>query len=370
MGTIIARQRKDRTVGYTAQILIKKNGKIIHREAQTFDRRQAAKAWLARRETELAQPGALERPDNPKLLAVIDRYIADARRSLGSTKKQVLNSIKKHDIADRECDQIRSSDLVAFAQSLNVQPQTRQSYMSHLSSIFKIARPMWGYPLDQREMQDAMVVCRRMGITSAGNTRDRRPTLAELDRIMEHFETVRRHRPLSLPMNKVLAFAIFSTRRQEEITRIKWEDYDVDRVWIRDMKDPEKKKGNDILCDLPPEAIAIIESMPRTAPEIFPFSTDAISAAFTRVCQFLEIDDLHFHDLRHEGISRLFEIGKTIPQVAAVSGHRTWNSLKRYTHLRQAGDKYAGWKWLAVANARSDPLSYFARFSGVTQSPK
>ena len=78
MGTIIARQRKDRTVGYTAQILIKKNGKIIHREAQTFDRRQAAKAWLARRETELAQPGALERPDNPKLLVVIDRYIADA----------------------------------------------------------------------------------------------------------------------------------------------------------------------------------------------------------------------------------------------------------------------------------------------------
>jgi integrase len=114
------------------------------------------------------------------------------------------------------------------------------------------------------------------------------------------------------------------------------------------MKDPEKKKDNDILCDLPPEAIAIIESMPRTAPEIFPFSTDAISAAFTRVCQFLEIDDLHFHDLRHEGISRLFEMGKTIPQVAAVSGHRTWNSLKRYTHLRQAGDKYAGWKWLAV----------------------
>ena len=355
MGTIIARERKDRTIGYTAQILIKKKGKIVHREAQTFDRRQAAKAWLARRETELSEPGALERPDNPKLLVAIDRYITDARRSLGSTKKQVLNSIKTHDIADRKCDNIKSTDLVAFAQSLNVQPQTRQSYMSHLSSIFAIARPMWGYPLDQREMEDAMVVCRRMGITSAGNTRDRRPTLAELDRIMEHFEAVRRHRPLSLPMNKVLAFAIFSTRRQEEITRIKWEDYDVNRVWVRDMKDPEKKKGNDILCDLPPEAISIIESMPRVAPQIFPFSTDTISAAFTRACKFLEIEDLHFHDLRHEGISRLFEMGKTIPQVAAVSGHRTWNSLKRYTHLRTAGDKYAGWKWLAVVTGPELP---------------
>lgn len=355
MGTVIPRRRKDGTISYLAQITIKRQGKIAHREAQTFDRRQAANAWLEKRETELAKPGGLERPDNPTLLAVIDRYIAEAKRPLGATNKQVLNSIKKHDIADRRCADIRSPDLVAFAQSLNVQPQTRQSYMSYLSSIFTVALPMWGYPLDQREMEKAFVVCRTMGITSRGNARDRRPTLAELDRIMDHFETVLRNRPRSLPMNKVVAFAIFSTRRQEEITRIKWEDYDIDRIWVRDMKDPEKKKGNDILCDLPSEAIAILKSMSRTAPEIFPFSTDAISAAFTRACKFLEIEDLHFHDLRHEGISRLFEMEKTIPQVAAVSGHRTWNSLKRYSHLRQNGDKYAGWKWLQVVTDHKLP---------------
>jgi integrase len=352
MGTIIGRTRKDGTTSFLAQILLKRKGQIVHRESQTFDRKQAAKAWLARRETELREPGALDKREDPKLADVIDRYIAAAKRPLGSTKKQVLNSIKQHGIANRKSSEIKSPDLVAFAQSLEVQPQTRQSYMSHLSGIFSIARPMWGYPLEQREMQDAMVVCRKMGITSAGNSRDRRPTLDELDRIMEHFEGVRRHRPSSLPMNKVMAFAIFSTRRQEEIIRIQWEDFDVDRVWVRDMKDPERKQGNDILCDLPPEAVAIIKSMPRTTPEIFPFSTDAISAAFTRACQFLEIKDLHFHDLRHEGISRLFEMGKTIPQVAAVSGHRTWNSLKRYSHLRQNGDKYVGWKWLATVTAR------------------
>jgi hypothetical protein len=52
-----------------------------------------------------------------------------------------------------------------------------------------------------------------------------------------------------------LSFAIFSTRRQEEIVRIQWEDYDVDRVWIRDMKDPARKKGNDILCELRPRPL-------------------------------------------------------------------------------------------------------------------
>jgi integrase len=111
------------------------------------------------------------------------------------------------------------------------------------------------------------------------------------------------------------------------------------------MKHPEDKKGNNVYCELPPEALAIIMSMPRSEPEIFPYSTDAISAAFTRACKFLGIKDLRFHDLRHEGVSRLFEMGRTIPQAAAVSGHRSWSSLKRYTHIRQIGDKYKNWKW-------------------------
>lgn len=60
---------------------------------------------------------------------------------------------------------------------------------------------------------------------------------------------------------------------------------------------------------------------------------------------------LRRRDLRHEGVSRLFEMGMNIPHAAAVSGHRSWTSLKRYTHLRDHGDKYAGWKWLPVVTS-------------------
>jgi integrase len=129
---------------------------------------------------------------------------------------------------------------------------------------------------------------------------------------------------------------------------LKWDDLDGDRILVRDMKHPGDKIGNNVYCELPPEALAIIQTMPRTKAEIFPYTTDAISAGFSRACKFLGIQDLRFHDLRHEGISRLFEMGKTIPQVAVVSGHRSWTSLKRYTHMRQTGDKYAEWKWLAA----------------------
>ena len=76
MGTIIPRKRKSGSTGYHAQVLIKRRGTIVHRESRTFDRKQAAAAWLERRETELAKPGALEReksPD-PTLASVINRY--------------------------------------------------------------------------------------------------------------------------------------------------------------------------------------------------------------------------------------------------------------------------------------------------------
>jgi len=164
-------------------------------------------------------------------------------------------------------------------------------------------------------------------------------------------------------IQKVIGFAIFSTRRLEEITRILWKDLDLEgsRVLVRDMKNPGEKIGNHVWCELPAEAMRIVLSMPKRRAEIFPYCGDTIGTNFTRACQLLEIIDLHFHDLRHDGVSRLFEIGRNIPQVAAVSGHRSWSSLKRYTHLRQTGDKYAGWKWFSVLTSST---------SSVRTSPK
>ncbi len=349
MGHIVPRKRKYGSTSYTAQIVLKRGGKVAHREAQTFDRRQAANAWMVRREAELSKPGAIERAkqaeNDPRLADVIDRYIAESERAIGRTKAQVLRTIKTYDIADMRCSQITSADLVAFVQALPAGPATRQNYLSHLAAIFAIARPAWGYPLDQQAVKDAFAVAKRLGATAKGRSRERRPTLDELDRLMNHFGMVETRRPGSIPMQRIIPFAIFSTRRQEEIVTIRWSDYEGNRVLVRSMKHPGDKIGNDVWCDLPPEASAVIESMPRTEARIFPFTTDAISAAFTRACHVLGIDDLHFHDLRHEGVSRLFELGRSIRQAASVSGHRSWSSLQRYAHLRQTGDKFAGWKW-------------------------
>jgi integrase len=356
VGTIVSRERKDGSTAYMAQIVLYRDGKIAHREAKTFDRKPAAVAWIKKRETELSKPGAVlgaaSNKRSPTLANAIDRYIAESRRELGRTKKQVLKAIKAHEIADLECANICSQHIIEFAQTLAVscKPQTVANYLSHLAAVFRIARPAWRYELDQQAMKDAFVVATRLGLTGKSDARERRPTLSELDLILGYFREKRIKTPQSSPMAAIIAFAIFSTRRQEEIVQIEWRDLDREgkRILVRDMKHPGEKIGNDVWCDLPDPALCIVEAMPRKSERIFPYSTDAVSAAFTRACKFLGVEDLHFHDMRHDGISRLFEMGLSIPRVAEASGHRSWQSLKRYTHLRQTGDKYADWRWVGI----------------------
>lgn len=67
---------------------------------------------------------------------------------------------------------------------------------------------------------------------------------------------------------------------------------------------------------------------------VFPIEASTLSKYFTEACRALAIPDLHLHDMRHHGTSELFEIGLTIPEVAVVTGHKSWSNLKRYTNLR------------------------------------
>ena len=68
---------------------------------------------------------------------------------------------------------------------------------------------------------------------------------------------------------------------------------------------------------------------------LLPFSLATISTEFHMACKHLGIEDLHFHDLRHEGATRLAESGLTIPQIQQVTLHDTWSSLERYVSVKK-----------------------------------
>ena len=98
---------------------------------------------------------------------MIDRYTEESVKDIGRTKTQVLRAIKRYDIANQRCSTITSADIIAFANQLvsKVTPQTVANYLSHLAAVFAIARPAWGYQLNQNAMKDAFVVAKRLGIT-------------------------------------------------------------------------------------------------------------------------------------------------------------------------------------------------------------
>lgn len=358
MATIRPRKKADGTTSYTAQIRINRDKVTVYQESQTFVRKQAAVAWAKRRETELAVPGAIERANRRghAIKDMIDRYLVEAEkaRPLGKTKRQTLLAIKNSYLGEVVDSDISQQVLVDYAlwrmspAGGGIKPQTAGNDLAHLGSVLSLGRAAWEYEINAQAMPDARLVLKRLGYNMKSRERDRRPTLEELDKVLQHFFEMLARRPTVIHMPKVVAFAIYSTRRMDEIARIMWEDLDEHRqaVKVRDMKNPGQKIGNDVWCHLPDEAWAIVQSMPRQCKEIFPYNTNSIGTAWSRACKMAGVEDLHFHDLRHEGVSRLFEMDWDIPRVSSVSGHRDWNSLRRYTHLRGRGDRYMEWSWL------------------------
>lgn len=364
MATFIERTLKSGKISVTAQI-IRRNPKFS--DSKTLTTRKAAEKWAAKREKEIDEQISsgikpTKRSTQQRTLGdAIDRYIEENRRAMGDTKEQVLRTIRnEYDIAKMSCDQITSIEIVAFVRELHDRPNlksaaTASNYLEHLSAVFRIAGSAWGFALDRAEIQKAREACKDLGLTSKAKKRVRRPTMEELDVLMEHFLTSSAHDPRAVPMHRILAFAIFSTRREGEICRITWADYEPEeennetRVMVRNMKHPGDKEGNDTWCTLPDPCRDIIAAMPKRDKKekrIFPYHADTISHRFTDACKFLEIEGLRFHDMRHEGTSRLFEMDWNIPRVAMVTGHRSWTSLQRYAHIRAKGDIYEDWKWI------------------------
>ena len=182
--------------------------------------------------------------------------------------------------------------------------------------------------------QEAGEACGTLRLIGKARKRARRPTFQELAQLRDYF--VARDKRAEIPMVAIMDFAITSARRQAEITRLEWRDNDaIGRTGlVRDAKHPRHKEGNHRCFKYTPEAWNIVERQPREGEYIFPYDAKSVGAAFTRACGVLGIKDLHFHDLRHEATSRLFERGYQIHEVAQFTLHDSWNELKRYANRK------------------------------------
>jgi integrase len=198
--------------------------------------------------------------------------------------------------------------------------------ISKLGTVLKYAAMALGETFPDIVAQSRPLL-NHLGLIGPGTERDRRPTPDELAAVREAAPAL---------LRDIIDFAIATCMRRGEIVRVRWQDVDVGArmLTIHDRKDPRKKSGNDERIPLLGDSLAIIQRQPKTDDRVFPVAPEWISDNFLLACRISKVEDLVFHDLRHEGISRLFELGWQIPQVALVSGHKKWEMLKRYTQLK------------------------------------
>jgi len=348
MGTIFSRPKADGSTSYTAVIRLKAEGKIVHRESETFAKHALAKEWLKRREAELA--GQRARGEAVGARMTVAEMITWYRGQMsqdnpwGRSKTADLTRIGDGPLADKRVDRLTHADFIAYIQGrrkAGAGAATAGNDLIWLRQVLRAARVALRVPVPLQELDDAAEYLRQNRAIGKPKQRDRRPTDRELKLLEEYFTS--RDSRAQIPMTDIMWLAIHSARRQEEITQLRWRDLDPDThtCLLRDVKHPTQKLGNNKTFKMTPEALAIIQRQPhqkledgKPNPLIFPYNPKSIGAAFTRACRVLQIDDLHFHDLRHEATSRLFEAGYGIHEVSLFTLHESWATLKRYTNLR------------------------------------
>lgn len=214
-------------------------------------------------------------------------------------------------------------------------PATILLDMSILSSVLAAAKPVHGVDVDGSAVSDAIAAMRRMGVVRRSESRSRRPTDVELALLQEEFDKRKQSASYFIPIGTIVDLAIALPRRLGELCSMTWEDYTGTTVTLRDTKHPVAPRTE--VVPVPKRAREIIDSLPRVDARILPYDVSSVSAAFQRSCDKAGIMDLRFHDLRHEGITRLFEQGLGIQEVALISGHQSWTMLRRYTHITPEG---------------------------------
>lgn len=307
--------------------------------AQTFDKKGQAVAWADKTEAAMRNGGFSDARElaNFTIAALITRYTEEigALKPFGKSKKGALEMLRRH-MGTVSLAGLTDDAVVAYAKKraeTGAGGVTIGLELTYLGGVLRVVRSVWKIPFHARPIDDARPALKLIRLIAKSKERDRRPTETELTSICSYFDAKSRQR---IPMSDIIRFAVATAMRASEITSLRWDDMDhANRtVVIRDRKHPEEKIGNNQIVPLLGDAYTLAMKQPRRGEFIFPYNEKSFSSLFPRACSHLKIDDLRFHDLRHEGVSRLFEQGYRIEQVALVSGHRDWKMLRRYTQVR------------------------------------
>lgn len=269
-----------------------------------------------------------------------------------SQEQSKINKWLRHPLANRPLKDLDSADFAAWRDDKlgeGVAPATIKNYLAIVSHLYNIARREWRIKLDNPIADVAK--------PTVNNERTRRLSLQEETYLMHAIDN-----PGSGAGNRqnkyigpIVRFALETAMRQSEILALEWQHVDLTEkvAWL-----PTTKNGEAATIPLSSRAVEILESIQgrhikKIRGSCFPTTASALKQSWSRAierakrnykadCAKAEkepdksfLDDLHFHDLRHEATSRFFESGNLeLMEIASITRHKDLRMLKRYTHLK------------------------------------
>ena len=314
--------------------------KGFERISRTFDTKAEAEAWAKVTESEMVRGVFVSRQEaeNTTLYEALDRYLREVSVLKKSHRtEKIYAATWKKAFGSRSIASIPSTDIAKYrdARLKEVSENMVRLELALLSHLFTIAVKEWG----MTGLVNPVMQIRKPKLPKG---RDRRLYPGELDRILAASGS-----PF-LPA--IVRLALETGMRQAEISGMTWELVDLKKRTVTLLV---TKNGDKRVVPLSSEAVRILSGLLRRIDgKVWGITSHAVAVAYRRAvsraravyeteCEEKKekpdpafLTDLTFHDLRHEATSRFFEKGLNPMQVAAITGHKTLQMLKRYTHLK------------------------------------
>lgn len=299
--------------------------------AKSFDQKADAEKWARSLESELDRCGIL--PDTrvaeaTTLREILTRYMAEVspRKRSAHTEISRIKALLRRPLCHRTLALLSTSDLASYRDDRLkiVSASTVIRELNTISHAIDTAMRDWNVYLHRNP-------CKLVRRPSPPRGRNRRLRDDEEQRLLDAADSGR-----NIYMRDLIVLAIETGMRRGELLSLDWQHIDLN---ARIAHLPLTKNGEPRDVPLSTRARDVLQRLWESqgspaAGRALLTSESAVVQSWGHLCGRAGISGLHFHDLRHEAVSRLFERGLNVIEVSTISGHKELRMLARYAHLR------------------------------------
>ena len=290
-------------------------------QARTFLRLTDAKHWAQQIEINY-QRGLHSNPPEPiTLFEALQRY----QRTVSVHKKRAkiegyrIKAWLESTLSHLKLEHLKTYHLAQWRDDkiqLGFKANTIRLHLAVLSHLYTVAQHEWGYENLKNPVQ-------HLHKPKLPGARETRITDEDIAALIQHTQ--------SPYLPSLIRLALLTGMRRSELIKLHWDDIDWDKqlMYLTDTKNGENRQ-----VPIFNQVKLLLQQIEVDSGQLFPIKEHAVSVAFRRAVKRSGLANISFHTLRHEAITRFFEKGLSIPEVASISGHKSWAMLRRYTHLQ------------------------------------